>query len=197
MFGKAKAWHTGLSRIGKVILWSITAVLAGSAISAAANPAPVMTPKPTATVQSQKKEPIITKKTVSETTDVAFTKTTVNDPNLTKGISQIRTAGVNGVKTFTYDVTYEDGKQTDKKLLKEEVTTTPITEVTAIGTKVAYVAPKPACDSNYSGACVPIASDVDCAGGSGNGPSYVSGPVYVIGTDIYGLDRDGDGVACE
>ncbi|ORA61094.1 hypothetical protein BST23_22320 [Mycolicibacterium elephantis] len=25
------------------------------------------------------------------------------------------------------------------------------------------------CDSNYSGACVPIASDVDCAGGSGNG----------------------------
>lgn len=33
------------------------------------------------------------------------------------------------------------------------------------------------CDSNYSGACVPIASDVDCTGGSGNGPAYVSGPV--------------------
>ena len=53
------------------------------------------------------------------------------------------------------------------------------------------------CDPNYDGACVPIASDVDCAGGSGNGPEYVVGPVYVIGTDIYGLDRDGDGVACE
>lgn len=52
------------------------------------------------------------------------------------------------------------------------------------------------CDSNYSG-CVPIASDVDCAGGSGNGPAYVRGPVYVIGSDIYDLDRDGDGVACE
>jgi hypothetical protein len=50
---------------------------------------------------------------------------------------------------------------------------------------------------NYGGVCVPVASDVDCAGGSGNGPAYVSGPVYVIGTDIYGLDRDGDGVACE
>ncbi|MDQ2064829.1 excalibur calcium-binding domain-containing protein [Xinfangfangia sp. CPCC 101601] len=23
------------------------------------------------------------------------------------------------------------------------------------------------------------------------------GPVYVVGDDIYGLDRDGDGVACE
>lgn len=53
------------------------------------------------------------------------------------------------------------------------------------------------CDANYEGACVPIASDVDCAGGSGNGPAYVEGPVYVVGADIYGLDRDGNGVACE
>jgi hypothetical protein len=53
------------------------------------------------------------------------------------------------------------------------------------------------CDPNYTNVCVPIASDVDCAGGSGNGPEYVSGPVYVVGTDIYGLDRDGDGTACE
>lgn len=54
-----------------------------------------------------------------------------------------------------------------------------------------------ACDPNYSGVCVPVASDVDCAGGNGNGPEYVSGPVYIVGDDIYELDRDGDGVACE
>ena len=53
------------------------------------------------------------------------------------------------------------------------------------------------CDSNYSGACVPIDSDVDCAGGSGNGPSYVSGPVTVVGKDIYKLDNDGNGTGCE
>ena len=52
------------------------------------------------------------------------------------------------------------------------------------------------CDPNYTG-CVPIASDVDCAGGSGNGPAYTSGPVTVIGVDIYGLDADGDGIGCE
>ncbi|MFD1046950.1 hypothetical protein ACFQ1S_16060 [Kibdelosporangium lantanae] len=52
------------------------------------------------------------------------------------------------------------------------------------------------CDPNYSG-CVPIASDVDCAGGSGNGPAYVKGPIRVIGNDIYGLDNDHDGIACE
>lgn len=53
------------------------------------------------------------------------------------------------------------------------------------------------CDPNYSG-CVPIASDVDCAGGSGNGPAYVQGPVRVIGIDIYELDgKDNDGLGCE
>ena len=55
--------------------------------------------------------------------------------------------------------------------------------------------PQPNCSPNYSG-CVPIASDVDCAGGSGNGPAY-TGEVRVIGPDIYDLDRDGDGWGCE
>jgi resuscitation-promoting factor RpfB len=53
------------------------------------------------------------------------------------------------------------------------------------------------CDANYTQACVPIASDVDCAGGSGNGPEYVVGPVRVVGVDIYDLDRNNDGVGCE
>jgi hypothetical protein len=45
--------------------------------------------------------------------------------------------------------------------------------------------------------CIPPGADADCGGGSGNGPRYVDGPVYVDGFDPYGLDRDGDGVACE
>ena len=53
------------------------------------------------------------------------------------------------------------------------------------------------CDPNYSGQCVPSASDVDCAGGKGNEPAYIGGPVYVVGSDLYGLDRDRDGVGCE
>lgn len=55
----------------------------------------------------------------------------------------------------------------------------------------------PSCDPNYTGACVPIANDVDCAGGRGDGPAYVRGPVRVVGTDIYRLDTDGDGIGCE
>ncbi len=57
-------------------------------------------------------------------------------------------------------------------------------------------APQPRCDPNYTG-CVPIDSDVDCSSGSGNGPSYAHGPIQVIGRDIYDLDRDNDGIACE
>jgi hypothetical protein len=54
------------------------------------------------------------------------------------------------------------------------------------------------CDSNYSGMCLrPNASDYDCAGGSGDGPYYVQGPITVVGEDHYGLDADGDGTACE
>ena len=52
------------------------------------------------------------------------------------------------------------------------------------------------CHPSYEGACVPITSDVDCIGGSGNGPAYV-GRVIVVGPDVYGLDRDGDGIGCD
>lgn len=52
------------------------------------------------------------------------------------------------------------------------------------------------CDPNYSG-CVPIASDVDCAGWKWNWPAYVRWPVRVIWSDIYDLDRDNDGLGCE
>lgn len=57
---------------------------------------------------------------------------------------------------------------------------------------------KKKCHPSYKGACLkPNASDYDCAGGSGNGPYYVSGPIRVVGSDPYDLDRDGDGYACE
>jgi hypothetical protein len=52
------------------------------------------------------------------------------------------------------------------------------------------------CDPNYD-PCVPMDTDVDCAGGRGNGPSYVPGPVRVTRTDVYDLDRDGDGIGCD
>jgi hypothetical protein len=54
------------------------------------------------------------------------------------------------------------------------------------------------CHPNYRGRCLKRnASDYDCAGGSGNGPYWVSGPFRRVGSDPYRLDSDGDGIACE
>jgi hypothetical protein len=55
----------------------------------------------------------------------------------------------------------------------------------------------PTTDCQGYSPCLPPGPDVDCAGGSGDGPRYVNGPVYVNGRDPYGLDSDGDGVGCE
>lgn len=135
------------------------------------------------------------------TEPVPFGETTVDDPNLPAGQTRVATAGQNGEKTLTYRVTIVDGEEIKRELVSEEITTPPVGQVIANGT---YVAPAPApaqpnsgCDSNYADACVPIASDVDCAGGSGNGPAYFDGIARVVGSDIYDLDRDHDGYACE
>ncbi len=157
----------------------VTAAPAASTPSASPTQG-LVTPSPAA--------PVVLVKTVTETKSIPFTTRRINDSSLPQGTTKVRTQGVNGSKTLTYEVTFTDGVQTSKKLIREVATKQPVTKVILVGTK------KPSCDPNYSGACVPIASDVDCAGGSGNGPAYVEGPVYVVGEDIYGLDHDNDGV---
>jgi hypothetical protein len=58
-------------------------------------------------------------------------------------------------------------------------------------------APEPGCHQSYSGACLdPNAGDYDCIGGRGDGPNF-TGRVYVVGPDVFGLDRDGNGIGCE
>ena len=58
--------------------------------------------------------------------------------------------------------------------------------------------PSRSCHPSYEGACLdPTASDYDCAGGSGNGPKYVQGPVKVRPPDPFDLDADADGLGCE
>ncbi|WP_407359246.1 G5 domain-containing protein [Microbacterium sp. LTA6] len=140
----------------------------------------------------------------TEEVPLPFELTTVDDPLLDQGTNALVTAGVNGLKVITYRVTMVDGIEISREVIKEVVQTAPVNEVTAIGSKAPVAAPVPFaqqgggdCDSNYADACVPISSDVDCAGGSGNGPDYVQGPVRIVGSDIYDLDRDGDGIACD
>jgi len=144
----------------------------------------------------------------------------VEDPTLLTGVTTIRASGRTGVKTVTWLVRTRGGVEVGRSVSGEQVTTPAVDEVLAVGTAVpapsptakATASPEPkatpspkatqaastgSCDPNYAGACVPIASDVDCAGGTGDGPAYVRGPVQVVGQDIYKLDRDKDGIGCE
>lgn len=200
MFKAALSKVSSLSTTAKVVLGL---VLFG-AVGAAAMPNNTIPSSVNKSQQqgagSQVKAMVI--KQIIETEDVDFSKKTEDNPSLPQGQTQLKTIGIKGIKAFTYEVSYAENVEVSRKLIKEEITKTPVDEVTYIGTYVAPVVQSPAptkssCDPNYAGVCVPITSDVDCAGGSGNGPAYVRGPVYVVGSDIYDLDRDGDGVGCE
>jgi hypothetical protein len=139
----------------------------------------------------------VTKKTVTVRKPIAYATRKVDDDTLARGKSEVRTPGAAGVRTLTYRVTLTGGRETGRALVGDVVTKRPVIEVVAVGTKVAATTTGgDDCDPNYR-PCVPIAGDVDCAGGGGDGPAYVRGPVHVIGDDIYHLDRDGDGVACD
>lgn len=154
-------------------------------------------------------KPVVVVTNVDVAEPIPFAAVSVDDANLDVGQSVVSTNGVEGTKVTTWAVTTVDGVETGRTVVSIVTSVAPVDQVTSVGTRVPpppapVAAPEPApvsdgggCDTNYSGPCVPISSDVDCAGGSGNGPDYVTGPVYIVGTDVYDLDRDGDGVACE
>jgi hypothetical protein len=138
-------------------------------------------------------QPSVTRKTVTERQSIPFSTRTVKDSSLPQGETKVRTKGVKGTKTLTYEVTSSGGTETGRKLVRTVVSQKPVTKVVAVGTKKKSGGN---CHASYS-PCVPIASDVDCEGGGGNGPAYVDGPIRVTGSDEYDLDRDGDGIACD
>jgi hypothetical protein len=69
-----------------------------------------------------------------------------------------------------------------------------VTTVPTVATTTAPPPPSP-CTPGYT-PCLAPAADYDCLGGAGDGPAF-TGPVSVLGPDVYDLDRDGDHAACE
>ena len=74
----------------------------------------------------------------------------------------------------------------------------PVTTTTTVAGRAALAAPSSSssdCTPGYD-PCIPPGPDVDCAGGRGDGPRFVTGPVRVTGSDIYDLDSNHDGWGC-
>ncbi len=57
------------------------------------------------------------------------------------------------------------------------------------------------CHTAYTVACIdPLATDVDCAGGEGDGPAFTTAtnfPLLNVANDPFGLDRDHNGLGCD
>jgi hypothetical protein len=67
------------------------------------------------------------------------------------------------------------------------------------GVSITKPGPTSNCDPAYPTVCLHDGiGDYDCAGGSGNGPNYVSATNFTVRSpDPFDLDADGDGVGCE
>lgn len=158
---------------------------------AVATEAPMEEPTPVLDV-------VVTHEREWETFKVPFRTVHRKTATLNRGVTKVARPGRPGVRVKVFQLTLEDGLEVDRTLVSNAITRRPVDRLVLHGTRVPQPKPQPGgrCDPNYSG-CVPIASDVDCAGGSGDGPAYAHGPVRVTGSDIYDLDADGDGWGCD
>jgi hypothetical protein len=151
------------------------------------------------TTQSTQRD-VVQHKRVLINKRIPYSRSTVPTSTLDKGVTVLDQEGRAGLRVRVVRVTIKNGVEVTRDVVKAFVARQPVEQVRLVGTRVQpKPKPRPAsnCDSNYTGACVPVASDVDCGGGSGDGPEYVDGPVQVVGSDVYDLDRDGDGIACD
>ncbi len=78
---------------------------------------------------------------VTTTSEIPFSSSQTDDPERTVGTSAVVTAGVPGVRTVVERVTTADGAERARELLSDDVTTAPVDEVVAVGSKPK---PKPA-----------------------------------------------------
>ena len=189
---KFKNWFAGLSKGAQVAFVSVAVILGLGTYGTIAAPAPNTPDMSTVETAVTEKSPVITTETVTTTEPIPFGKQTAETSSLNKGVTQVTTIGVNGVKTKTFNVTRADGVETKRVLVSQKITTAPVDEVTSVGI---YVAPAPAprvmsnCDPNYT-PCVPnVSYDLDCPD--------IGFSVNVIGSDPHRFDGDNDGYGCE
>lgn len=72
-------------------------------------------------------------RTVTEEEEIAFDEQTVKDYNIAPGTREVRQLGEVGLKVLTYEVFYENGVETKREFIGEEVKREPVTRIVAVG----------------------------------------------------------------
>ncbi|HBY21733.1 MAG TPA: resuscitation-promoting factor [Propionibacteriaceae bacterium] len=78
---------------------------------------------------------------------VAFSTTQQDDPTLAKGTTKVKTKGVDGTTSRTYQVTTVDGVVESQTMTSETITTPAVAQVTLVGTKAAAATDPAAADT--------------------------------------------------
>lgn len=142
------------------------------------------------------KKEIISKSTVS------YTTIEIEDVALAKGERKTDVQGVDGERTKTYEVTYVQGIEIERRLLSDDITKAAVDKTVLVGTYVAPIQqttrivdsaparsapsiPSAPASNTYYANCTQARS-------AGVTPIYVGQPGYRSA-----LDRDKDGIACE
>lgn len=74
-------------------------------------------------------------KNVTETEEVAYETQTEYSDSMYAGETKVKQAGAYGEKELTYEVTFVDGEETDRRLVSEKITKAPVNQIIVQGTK--------------------------------------------------------------
>ncbi|MBR6793400.1 MAG: G5 domain-containing protein [Clostridia bacterium] len=73
---------------------------------------------------------------VVETESIDYTTKKIQTNDLYVGQTEVQQEGVKGEKKLTYDVTYINGEESDRKLVDEEITKEPVEKIVRVGIKI-------------------------------------------------------------
>ncbi len=79
--------------------------------------------------------------TVTHEEDIAFETEQVRDVNRERGYKEVKTPGVNGKRTVTYEINMLNGVEVSRKEINSNVTTQPVKQVEIIGAKGSFTTP--------------------------------------------------------
>ncbi|MBK5240574.1 MAG: DUF348 domain-containing protein [Clostridium sp.] len=77
-------------------------------------------------------------KILEETKTIDFTTEFKNSSDLNKGVKKVIQKGQTGQKLITSAIVYENGKESSRKLITEELKSNPVKEIIALGTTSVY-----------------------------------------------------------
>lgn len=77
----------------------------------------------------------VTTKTITKRETIKYSTKYEKSDSINVGTSKVTVSGVNGQKKVTYKVTYVDGKEKSRKVIKEKIVKNPVDEVVTQGTK--------------------------------------------------------------